>query len=187
LHWLPQRNFDLEMYGRSAEAVVSITVRAMPDHAAPGEPRSSRKTQRSLSPRLSIMLNSSRTTLMPSPRFRVRCRLDVRHVLVAGRPTVHSESEYDPLPWSASIWILPSRKQLVLPYFSADMKRDVELVRTILLEIEAQPSGPPIFGVNAEGKSDSGGLEHIALLIEAGLPQDEGTSSPRSNVCANSG
>jgi hypothetical protein len=49
------------------------------------------------------------------------------------------------------------------------MKRDLELVRTILLEIEAQPSGPPIFGVKVDGKSDAELLEHFALLIEAGL------------------
>ena len=49
------------------------------------------------------------------------------------------------------------------------MKRDLELVRTILLEIEAQPPGQVSFGVNVEGKSDEEVLEHTALLIEAGL------------------
>lgn len=50
-----------------------------------------------------------------------------------------------------------------------DMKRDLDLVRHILLEIEAQPPGPPTFGVSAEGRSDAEVLEHIALLIEAGF------------------
>jgi hypothetical protein len=62
------------------------------------------------------------------------------------------------------------------------MKRDLELVRTILLEIEAQPSGPPTFGVSVKGKSDAEVLEHIALLIEAGLVngqiQEGGSGEP---------
>ena len=49
------------------------------------------------------------------------------------------------------------------------MKRDLELVRTILLEIEAQPSGPPVFGVNVEGKSDAEVLEHVARVLRPQL------------------
>jgi hypothetical protein len=47
------------------------------------------------------------------------------------------------------------------------MKRDPNLVRNILLVIEASPPGQPIFGFRIEGRDDAEILEHVQLLLDA--------------------
>lgn len=47
------------------------------------------------------------------------------------------------------------------------MKRDLNLVRMILLDIEASPPGELIGGFNYEGRSKAEVLEHVQLLIDA--------------------
>lgn len=48
------------------------------------------------------------------------------------------------------------------------MKRDLELVRGILLDVESDESGTPFNGFSFEGKTDREIAEHVALLAEAG-------------------
>jgi len=47
------------------------------------------------------------------------------------------------------------------------MKRDLNLVRMILLDIESSPSGTPIREFTYEGRSQPEILEHVALLLDA--------------------
>jgi hypothetical protein len=47
------------------------------------------------------------------------------------------------------------------------MKRDLNLVRMILLDIESSPPGQPIAGFNYDGRSDAEVLEHVQLLLDA--------------------
>ncbi|MEW6303439.1 MAG: DUF2513 domain-containing protein [Verrucomicrobiota bacterium] len=53
------------------------------------------------------------------------------------------------------------------------MKRDLNLVRAILLDIEAAPAGGPITRFHYEGKEKAEILEHIQLLLDAGLVEGE--------------
>jgi len=48
------------------------------------------------------------------------------------------------------------------------MKRDIELVRSILLDVEAAEPGKPIFGFAYDGKSEAEVMEHVAILVDAG-------------------
>lgn len=47
------------------------------------------------------------------------------------------------------------------------MKRDLNLVRAILLDIEASPPGELIREFNYEGRSKAEILEHVQLLLDA--------------------
>ncbi len=47
------------------------------------------------------------------------------------------------------------------------MKRDPNLVRSILLDIEASPPGKPIFGFQYEGRDEAEVLEHVQLMLDA--------------------
>jgi len=49
------------------------------------------------------------------------------------------------------------------------MKRDLNLIRTILLAIEANPAGRPILGFDAPGHSVEEIREHVQLLDDAGF------------------
>lgn len=52
------------------------------------------------------------------------------------------------------------------------MKRDFDLIRQILREVEASPARTPLAGrPNYEGFDEDTAVEHIDLLIEAGLLQ----------------
>lgn len=48
------------------------------------------------------------------------------------------------------------------------MKRDLDLVRSILLDIEAGEAGQPINSFTFDGKTESEISEHVAILTEAG-------------------
>ena len=47
------------------------------------------------------------------------------------------------------------------------MKRDLNLVRMILLDIETSPPGEVIYGFNYNGRSKAEVLEHVQLLLDA--------------------
>jgi hypothetical protein len=47
------------------------------------------------------------------------------------------------------------------------MKRDLNLVRMILLDIESSPPGQPISGFTYDGRSKAEILEHVELLLDA--------------------
>lgn len=47
------------------------------------------------------------------------------------------------------------------------MKRDLNLVRMILLDIEPSPPGQPIFGFNYDNRSNAEVMEHVQLLLDA--------------------
>ena len=47
------------------------------------------------------------------------------------------------------------------------MRRDLNLVRMILLDIEVSPPGNPIFGFTYDGCSKAEVLEHVQLLLDA--------------------
>jgi hypothetical protein len=47
------------------------------------------------------------------------------------------------------------------------MKRDLELIRNILLDIEANPPGQEITGFTYDGKENAEILEHVELLLDA--------------------
>lgn len=50
------------------------------------------------------------------------------------------------------------------------MKRDIDLCRRILLEVETRPPGQYVQGLPFAGEYDAGVVEeHVALLYEAGL------------------
>lgn len=56
------------------------------------------------------------------------------------------------------------------------MKRDFNLLREILLIVEASPAGEVITEMELEGAPDEGtAIEHIELLIEAGLVEGQVT------------
>jgi hypothetical protein len=47
------------------------------------------------------------------------------------------------------------------------MKRDLELIRNILLDVESCPPGQPITGFTYDGKEQPEILEHVVLLTNA--------------------
>src|ERR1043165_1581927 len=49
------------------------------------------------------------------------------------------------------------------------MNRDLNLIRSILLDIEASPPGEPIRGFQYDGREDAEILEHVQLLFDAGF------------------
>ena len=53
------------------------------------------------------------------------------------------------------------------------MKRDLNLVRMILLDIESCPPGEPIREFSYEGRSQAEILEHVALLLDADFIDDD--------------
>ena len=65
------------------------------------------------------------------------------------------------------------------------MKRDLDLVRSILLQIEAAEPGQFVNGFDCEGKSDAEVLEHVKLLVEAGYLEGNvpGDSMGRPKQC----
>jgi len=46
------------------------------------------------------------------------------------------------------------------------MKRDLNLIRAILLDIEAAPAGKPVYGFEYEGRDNVEILEHVQLLLD---------------------
>jgi hypothetical protein len=57
----------------------------------------------------------------------------------------------------------------------AEVKRDTNLVRSILIDIESSAPGKPIFGFQYEGREVGEILEHIQLLIDADFIEGEVT------------
>ncbi len=57
------------------------------------------------------------------------------------------------------------------------MKRDIQLIRKILLEIEAKSDGVETIEIHIEGYTDTPIQYHLALLSEAGLILASGASS----------
>jgi len=49
------------------------------------------------------------------------------------------------------------------------MKRDMDLVRKILLEVEKNPESDALIEISIEGYSEDNIAYHVALLVEAGL------------------
>jgi hypothetical protein len=49
------------------------------------------------------------------------------------------------------------------------MKRDFDLVRTILKEIESRPAGDFIRGLSIDGRTQAEVDEHVRIMIDAGL------------------
>jgi len=49
------------------------------------------------------------------------------------------------------------------------VKRDPNLIRSILLDIEVSPPGKPIYGFAYEGREDPEILEHVQLLLDTGF------------------
>ncbi len=47
------------------------------------------------------------------------------------------------------------------------MKRDLDLIRNILMDVEATPAGQAIDGFEYEGKEQVEILEHVQLLLDA--------------------
>jgi hypothetical protein len=59
------------------------------------------------------------------------------------------------------------------------MKRDFDLVRSILLQVEAAPSGAPIMQLSADESIDLATmLEHIEIIAQEGLIEAEVFSGP---------
>ena len=55
------------------------------------------------------------------------------------------------------------------------MKRDLNLIRSILLDIEAAPAGQLIQGFTYDGKGDPEILEHVELLLDADFIEGQTT------------
>lgn len=53
------------------------------------------------------------------------------------------------------------------------MKRDPELIRNILLDVESSPPGQPINGFTYEDKEQPEILEHVVLLVDAEFIEGE--------------
>lgn len=64
------------------------------------------------------------------------------------------------------------------------MKRDLSLIRNILLDIEASAPGEPIHGFTYDGKSHPEVLEHVQLLTDAGFIEAQIIEGPMGNPMA---
>ena len=59
------------------------------------------------------------------------------------------------------------------------MKRDFDLIRQILIDVEAEKPGTPIRGFDYEGRCDAATIcKHVALMINAGLLTGAVSESP---------
>ncbi len=64
------------------------------------------------------------------------------------------------------------------------MKRDTDLVRTILRRVEAQPPGEALRSPKAEGYDQATVLHHLELLSDAGLIEAHFMKTEQSGIVA---